>query len=317
MFGEVNQTMTTRSALKAMLWELGLGEGMTVLVHTSLRALGLNRPYGAARLHGALVDVLGRAGTIVVPTQTAWNSTTSPIHLRTTAGMSAEDKRTYLACLEAFDPQKTKSSGMGAYAEYVRTLRSAVRSSHPQTSFAAVGGQAAELMAEHSLECHLGPSSPMGALYRAGARSALLGVGYEACTTFHYGEYLVGDRPMQRYQCRIAGTPGGDWTSFTDIELSARDFPQIGAAFELTGAVRTVEAGRHVPARAMAFDVRTAAHFARSWMAQPGPGEAFRAGDGGLSNNNSTLSMEAGVDEEGSPCSAAMSRPPSRILTSS
>lgn len=263
----VNTQATVRAVLAAMLRELGLGEGMTVLVHASLRAMGLNHLHGAECLHEALVEVVGETGTIVVPAQTTWNSTTSPLHLQVTSGMSAEEKRTYLASLEAFDPDKTPSRGMGAYAEYVRLLDSSVRSTHPQTSFAAVGRLAAGLMAEHDLECHLGPQSPLGALYREGARSVLLGVGFDACTAFHYGEYLWGGRSMQRYECRVASAPGDGWVSFQDLEFDASEFPRLGADFERTGAVRVVAAHAYAPARSMAFDVHAAAEFACSRLA--------------------------------------------------
>jgi aminoglycoside 3-N-acetyltransferase len=268
----MNTRATVRAVLVAMLRELGLGEGMTVLVHASLRAMGLDFVHGAACLHEALMEVLGATGTVVVPTQTAWNSTTSPVHVQATAGMSAEDKRTYLASLEAFDPDKTPSYGMGAYAEYVRLLDSSVRSTHPQTSFAAVGRRAARLAAVHSLECHLGPQSPLGALYRQGAKTALLGVGYDSCTAFHYGEYLWGGRPVREYECRLAGAPGDGWTSFRDIELDAGEFLRLGADFERTGAVCAVLAGAYAPARATVFEVRAAAQFAGAWLAAPRAG---------------------------------------------
>jgi aminoglycoside 3-N-acetyltransferase len=257
---------TVRAGLAAMMRELGLGEGMIVLVHTSMRAMGLDHEQGAAWLHRALLDVLGSRGTIVVPTHTTWNSTTSPVHARATAGMSAEDERTYLASLEAFNPNKTPSYGMGVYAEYVRSLKSAVRSTHPQTSFTAVGMRATELVSRHDLECHLGPESPLGALYREGAKSALLGVGYDACTTFHYGEYLWGGRSVREYRCRAADAPGDGWLSFKDIELDADEFSRVGVDFERTGAVRKVAAGAYTPAHAMAFEVRAAADFARDWL---------------------------------------------------
>lgn len=258
---------TAPSALAARLRNLGLGTGMTVLVHSSLRAIGLGHIHGAAWLHQALLEVLGPTGTIVVPTLTAWNSTTSPVHLQATAGMSAGDKITYLASLEAFDPDKTPSYGMGAYSEYVRTLNDSYRSTHPQTSFAAVGERAKELLSVHEIDCHLGPQSPLGALYRERASVLLLGVGFAACTAFHYGEYLWGGRSIQEYKCRIAGMPGDGWISFLDIELSAGEFPLIGADFERSGAVRSDPPGAHSPARAVAFEVRAAADFAGHWLA--------------------------------------------------
>src|SRR5205807_10651675 len=121
--------------------------------------------------------VLGPAGTIVVPTYTSWNSTSSRAYMAAVADLDHDQAAAYRRSLPAFDPHTTPSSGMGALAETVRTLRGAHRSTHPQTSFAAVGRYARALTAIHDLGCHLGPRSPLGALYEHGALVLLLGVG--------------------------------------------------------------------------------------------------------------------------------------------
>lgn len=58
----------TRESLAADLKELGLGEGETVIVHTSLSSLGYVVGGGEAVIH-ALMDVLTPSGTLVMPTQ--------------------------------------------------------------------------------------------------------------------------------------------------------------------------------------------------------------------------------------------------------
>jgi aminoglycoside N3'-acetyltransferase len=55
--------------------------------------------------------------------------------------------------MPAFDRERTPT-GSGQSAEELRTTQGAVRSGHPQSSFAALGPRAAELMDGHAVNCH-------------------------------------------------------------------------------------------------------------------------------------------------------------------
>lgn len=252
-----------RARLRADLEELGLRSGSVVLVHASMRRV---RPDagGPATVLSALGDVLGRRGTVVVPAQTTWNSTTSSAFRAATAGMTEPQLDAYLAGLPAFDPRTTPSAGMGVFAEHVRTRADAVRSAHPQTSFAAAGLQAAEMMARHDLDCLLGDRSPLAALCEADSYVLHLGPGYERATAFHLGEWR-SSRRRRRYQCKIADSPrGGGWTSFEDVAYDDADFLELGAWFEdCSGAV---ERGTVGSAEAVMYPLRTAAEYAEEWV---------------------------------------------------
>ncbi len=255
----------SRERLRAGLEALGLSRDAIVLVQGSLRR---TRPDagGAATVAGALLDTIGPRGTLVVPTQTAWNSTTSRVHKNATRGMTAVQAEQYLESLPLFDPLTTPSSGMGALAEYVRTLPGAVRSSHPQTSFAAHGADAAELMARHDLSSHLGPQSPLGALYERDALILLLGVDYqEGCTMFHLAEYLYADLPRRPYRARAVSAPpnAGGWLEFDDIECDDGDFYLIGKDFDAEFKIRV---GRVGSAASRLFRAVDAVDFAVDWM---------------------------------------------------
>jgi aminoglycoside 3-N-acetyltransferase len=149
-------------------------------------------------------------------------------------------------------------------AEHVRTLPGAVRSSHPQTSFAATGPRAAELMARHDVDCLLGDRSPLAALCAAGAYALHLGTGYERATAFHLGEWRASGR-RREYRCKTAGAAGeGTWVSFTDVDYDDGDFPRLGAWFEeRSGAVDRGPVGS---AEALLYPVRAAADHAESWV---------------------------------------------------
>jgi aminoglycoside 3-N-acetyltransferase len=253
-----------RASLAADLRELGLGVGDAVLVHSSMRSIG-RVAGGAATLLAAFRDVLGPTGTLVVPAQTPDNSVTSDAFQRATAGMSQVEKRAYERSMPGFDRKRSPSFGVGAFAEYVRRLPDAVRSAHPQTSFSAVGARAATLMGVHDLHSHLGERSPVSALDAVGARSLMLGVGYESCTALHLAEYRRSSRPpMQRYRCYVRrGRNGRQRWEFRAPRLDAAPFAAIGREIELVGVGLR---GRVGDAEARLMSIRPAVKIAIEWM---------------------------------------------------
>ena len=254
--------MPDRSAIRADLVRLGLSEGRDVLVQASLRQLGRVQG-GAAAVTAAIRDVIGPAATLVVPTQTAGNSTTSRAYRHATKGMDATERAAYEQQIAGFD-RDTPSQDMGALAEFVRRHPLAVRSGHPQTSFAAVGPRAEELMVIHDLECHLGERSPMAALYEADAQVLLLGVGYDVCIAFHLGEYRLSHPVARRaYTCFVMREGRRERVEFQAEDIYDDDFAELGADLAREGRVRT---GRVGTAEAAVFTMKAAVDFAIGWM---------------------------------------------------
>ncbi|WP_328424781.1 MULTISPECIES: AAC(3) family N-acetyltransferase [unclassified Micromonospora] len=253
-----------RPRLAADLRALGVRPGACLLVHCGLRRVGpLER--GPATLAGALRDVLGPAGTLLVPTQTAGNSTTSRTYLAATAGMDAAQLARYEAALPGWDGRTTPSQRMGALAEFVRCAPGAVRSDHPQTSFAALGPRARQLTDRHDLDCHLGERSPMGALCAADGQILLLGVGYEACSALHLAEYRLPVPPPERdYRCFRLVDGRRVRLDFRALDLDDSDFPTVGAALDGEPFVRHGRVGR---ASARLLPLRATVDFAVGWLA--------------------------------------------------
>ncbi|MEV2240653.1 AAC(3) family N-acetyltransferase [Micromonospora sp. NPDC049891] len=243
----------------------GLTPGRAVLVHASMRAVG---PVdgGAATLLAALRRVVGRAA-VVVPAQTAYNSTSSPEFRTATSGLTSAEVARHIDRIEAFDPASTPSRGMGVLAEQVRQSPAAVRSRHPQTSFAAVGHGARELMRVHDLDCHLGERSPLGALYDADATVLLLGVDHRVCTAYHLAEYRLPARRTRDYCCFVRDGDRRVRMDFTGLDLDDSDFDRIGQALELAPDPVVVH-GRVGGAVARSLPVRRAVDFAVGWMAR-------------------------------------------------
>lgn len=186
-------------ALAVHLRLLGLRPGTRVLVHASLAGTGL----APAALRDALTGVLGPRGTLVVPAFTPENSRTSSAHLARIAGLSGPEVAAFRERMPAFDPASTPSQGMGAFAEAVRTAPGAARSSHPQTSFAALGKDAERICAGHRTESHLGEESPLGKLCWEGGQVLMINVGFSVCTAFHLAEYRIPKPPLRMYECVV------------------------------------------------------------------------------------------------------------------
>lgn len=233
--------------LRSDLQGLGVREGSILFVQASLRTV---QPAagGAVLMAQALLDVLGPEGTLVVPTHTSLNSLSSRAHKAVVKNMTREEKAAYVASLPPFDPFTTLSEGMGALAEHVRNMSDSVRSTHPHTSFAAVGPRAMELMKVHDLNCHLGLNSPLGKLYEEDADNLLLGLEYHTgCTMMHLAEYMLakereaqgGHAYRRPYWARIAAADTPDkWVPFEDLDLDDGHFKQVGEEFEALGRER-------------------------------------------------------------------------------
>jgi aminoglycoside 3-N-acetyltransferase len=263
-----SQVGHTRESLAADLRALGVRPGQVLLVHSSLRSLGTVTG-GAGAVLGALRDAVGPAGTLVVPTGTSGNSDTSRLYLARTAGMTAGQVAGYKAAMPPFDPATSRSEGMGVIAECLRTTPGAVRSAHPQSSFAALGPLAHEVTAGHAVDCHLGERSPLGRLYRMGAWVLLLGAGYEACTAFHLAEYrYTASPPAQTYRCVIAVDGRAAWHEYTDVALDERHLDQLGADFDPIGPVMR---GRVGLAACRLMPIVAAVDFGEEWLRKRRP----------------------------------------------
>lgn len=215
--------MTDGTRLVRFLSELGVRRGGVLLVHASLSGTGLP----PAVVRDALLAALGPVGTLVTPAFTPENSDTSDRHRALTAGLTEQQREAYRAGMPAFDPDVTPCPAVGALADCVRATPGAVRSAHPQTSFAAIGPRARDLLTGHDPDCHLGERSPLGRMYQLHAQILLFRVGFEACSALHLAEYRMTPGPKtRRYRCAVGG---GAWTSYEDIVLDDSDFAAIGA----------------------------------------------------------------------------------------
>ena len=214
---------------------LGVGRGDHLFVHSSLRRIGEVEGRGDGLLD-ALLDVVGTAGTVAVPTFT--HRVPEP----------------------QFDPALAPSWS-GTFTRVLMARPDAVRSLHPTHSIAAIGQRAEEFTQGHH-ECGACTAgSPIDRIAQAGGYVALLGVSHTASSTIHIGESHAGIRKFKGWgdcsplapvrmpdgtivECRL------DETASCSFAFNAVDFPMrrdgMIRDFELGGALCTLMTGRDV-----------------------------------------------------------------------
>lgn len=214
------------------LKNLGLSKGDTVIVHTSLKAMGYVCG-DAQTVIEALIDVVGSDGTIIMPTQ-SWKN------LDPEEGVHWDvDKKDWNLIRKnwpAYDKDITPTNTMGATAEMFRKWPGAMRSEHPARSFAALGKHAQEIISNHSLENIFGDGSPLSKIYDLHGKVLLLGVAYDKNTSLHLADARASYLSKHDYIAHSAIMENGKrvWKEYKTLFVDGEDFNEIGAAFEKT-----------------------------------------------------------------------------------
>ncbi|MBI2301202.1 MAG: AAC(3) family N-acetyltransferase [Armatimonadetes bacterium] len=210
----------TAGELRDGLRTVGLGSGDTVLVHSSLSAFGWVEG-GADAVIDALLEVLGPAGTLVMPTFT-WG----PNHA---------------APWVEFDVANTPCE-TGRIPDTFRRRPGVLRGEHVCHSFAACGLRAAEVLGDG---IHPFWRGGFEALYRLDAWNLFLGVSLQCCTALHAAEELarVPYRSYRDYAGSVVILPDGSRVPSRAIEYlrqdgSRNDFAKMEEVFDSAGVLR-------------------------------------------------------------------------------
>ena len=252
----------TEETLGSALRAIGVREGGVLLVHSSLSSLGWVCGGLLAALR-ALEGAVGKDGTLVMPTHSS--EVSEPARWQAPA-VPESWWPTIRRTMPAFDPRSTPARGMGAIPELFRNRVGVVRSNHPTCSFAALGPRAAHVVAEQKLEDPFGEASPLATLHDLDASILLLGVGHRSNTTLHLAERRAFGTRQKRIDTGTAILVDGrrEWVTFSEPDVSSKDFGRLGADFERqTGLARVANVAN---AQARLFSVRDVVEFAVPWF---------------------------------------------------
>lgn len=249
----------TRESIAKDLRSLGLKEGMVVIVHSSLKSLGWVSG-GPVAVIQALMDVVTKDGTIIMPTQTGEYSDPSLWEAPPVPKSWVEIIKNKMP---AYEPEITPTRGMGIIVETFRKFPGVIRSSHPQNSFAAWGKEAEEIIENHSLNYSLGEESPLARIYDLDGWILFLGVSYDSNTSFHLSEYRSGLAKECKGEAPIIKDGKRVWTEFNDIEFDTDVFEDMGSDFEKDNEIKIRFIGS---AKSKLFKQRLAVDYATQWL---------------------------------------------------
>ena len=254
----------TISSLTEEFVAAGLQQGMTVLVHSSMKQIGGWVVGGAEAVLYALLDAIGDDGTLMMPTHTTDN--TDPSRWQNPPIPEAWWQITR-DNMPPYHPATSITRQMGILPEQFRRWDGVLRSNHPIGSFAAKGKYAKALTSNHDLAEMFGDGSPISALYDLDGYVMLLGVPYDNCTSLHLAEYRADflGKEMISEGCAMLVDGERQWVRFEMLALETDDFDHIGALYEQANpdAVRYGTVGK---ATTRLFKVRPLVDFAVDWM---------------------------------------------------
>lgn len=206
---------------------LGVSIGDTLIVHSSLSALGFVIG-GAQTVIDALLESIGPIGTLTMP---GHNGALSEPSYWKNPPIPRDWWPIVRATMPAFDLHLTPLREMGAIAEAFQRLLGVHRSNHPRISHLAYGPLAGTITDAHSLADGFGEQSPLARLYECDAKVLLLGVPHANNTSLHLAEHRATwpskTRTIQGSPILIDGQR--EWVTYEELDTNAGDFDVIGS----------------------------------------------------------------------------------------
>ncbi len=229
------EEMETLESLGDRLESVGVCKGETLFVHTSMRNLGWVCG-GAQTIIESLLSTVGPEGNVVFPAFTGDN--TDPIGWRHPPVATEAVRRKILANTP---PHHTKHSlpwsNVGAVPRLAASWEGAVRSTHPQHSFLAIGPRATDLCRpdEYNYDFPLGEEGVLGRLYELDATVLFIGAPWTATTAWHLSEFRI-HQPLPKQLVKddvsvVTWKGKRAYAHYNTLWHDVSDFEDIGAEF--------------------------------------------------------------------------------------
>lgn len=268
--------MDLAAGLKSELGALGVRPGDLIMVHASLRKLGLAKSSlkgdlgvtcGADLLVGAIDAALGPDGSWMMVLG-------SDYALDWVNDRPVEARAALLAGTEPFEAATAPAmKDVGFLAEAFRRREGTMLSANPSGRFGARGARAEDLLRDQPWDDYYGPGSPLQKLAEWGGKVLRLGADPDTVTMLHYAEYLAAlpDKRRTRWDYLLA-TPDGSrhvWIECLDDSKGIADhagedyFAAILAAYLAEGRGRIGKVGA---AQAELLDAADLVAFGARWM---------------------------------------------------
>lgn len=262
----------TKEDLRTDVERLGVGPGDLLMLHASLRRIGLGRgdvgPGGAELLLDAIEAAVGPAGTLMMVLGTDYPMDWVYDH----------PPEARAALLEGSPPFDHRAAPIlwevGWLAEAFRRRPGTLVSDNPSGRFGARGAQAEALLADQPWDDYYGPGSPLDTLCRWNGKVLRLGADPETVTALHFAEYLADlpDKKRVRWDYVVAGADGAPrhvWIDCLDdlggiADWDGEDyFAVILRAYLELGRHREGPVGK---ARSELIDAADVVQFGARWM---------------------------------------------------
>jgi aminoglycoside 3-N-acetyltransferase len=249
----------TERMLRRDLTTIGVTPGTTLIVHSSLSAIGWVLG-GAPAVVRALVDAVGDTGNLAMPAATPHSADPATWRDPKVPEAWIDEMRENVPSFDV----RTTPTPMGAIPETFRNWPGTRRSDHPLESVCARGPRAEEITRDHPIAFSEGPGSPFARLYDLDSRILLLGVGFNRCTALHFAESLMAKRRLMTVRFPRLDGLQREWVEAPNVaDDRGTHFPLIGAQYLSTR--RAIE-GTVGEAEAVYVRMRDLVDFARDYF---------------------------------------------------
>ena len=249
----------TERTLRRDLTEIGVEQGTTLVVHSSLSAIGWVLG-GAPAVVRALLGAVGDDGNLAMPAATPHCADPATWREPKIPEAWIDEVRESLPPFDA----RTTPTAMGAIPEAFRNWPGTLRSEHPLESVCARGPRAEEITRDHPLAFSEGPGSPFARLHDLDSRILLVGVGFNRCTALHFAESLVARRRTMTVRFSRLEGARREWVEMPNVaDDNDTHFPVIGARYLAAGRATEATVGE---AKAVYVRMRDLVEFARDYF---------------------------------------------------